>query len=127
MLNYSTASWNSETTFTKNTATSGGAVYIMDDCTVSFNSKTTFDANAASIFQGGALSIIYSNGYFRDKATFVGNTAHFGGAVSVMAEISASYRGSPFVLAGSTYCLREQHLRNGWGGVGHDRGSIVPA
>ena len=103
MTNDSTASWNSETTFMKNTAPSGGAVYIIVNCTVNFNGKTTFDANAASMFQGGALFSLNSNIYFRDKATFVGNTAStFGGAVAIMAEISASYRGSPFVLAGST-------------------------
>ena len=101
--NYSTASWNSETTFTKNTASAGGAVYVNGNCTASFNAKNTFDANAASTSQGGALAIMYSNVYFGDKVIFVGNTAiTFGGAVSVMAEISASYRGSPFVLAGST-------------------------
>ncbi|CAN0466549.1 unnamed protein product, partial [Ascophyllum nodosum] len=97
------SSWNSETTFRKNTATTGGAVYIVNNCTTSFNDKTTFDTNAASEAQGGALSIQYSHVYFRDKAIFAGNTATiFGGAVAVMAEISTSDRGSPFVLAGPT-------------------------
>ena len=56
----STASWNSETTFTKKTAAAGGAVYILDNCIANFNRKTTFEANAASINPGGALSIVYS-------------------------------------------------------------------
>ena len=103
LYNYSTASWNSETTFTRNIATAGGAVYIFDNCIANFNGKTTFDANTANPYEGGALSIIYSNVYLGDKATFLGNTATtLGGAVSVMAEISTSDRGSPFVLARST-------------------------
>ena len=100
---YSTASWNSETSFRKNTASAGGAVFIIDNCAVTFNGKTIFDANAADIGQGGALSTTYSNVYFGDKATFIGNTAmNTGGAVAVLADISTSDRGCLFVLAGST-------------------------
>ena len=103
LWNYSTASWNSETTFTNNTAPAGGAVLIIDNCAVTFNGKTTFDSNAASKTQGGALSAIFSNVYFKDKVTFIGNTAlTTGGAVAVFAKISTSDRGSPFVLAGPT-------------------------
>ena len=99
----STASWNSETTFTTNTAAYGGAVYIDDYCTVNFNGQTTFDANAAHTVQGGALSISNSNVYFREKTSFVRNTAIvFDGAVAFKAEISDSDRGSTFVLAGPT-------------------------
>ena len=126
MLIYdSTASWNSETTFTKNTATAGGAVYIEDNSSVTFNGKTTFDANAASNAQGGALSTSFSKVHFRDKATFVGNTAStVGGAVSVIAEISAPYRGSPFVLAGSTVFENNTCEANG-GGLGLIGGVLV--
>ena len=121
----STASWNSETTFTKNTATSGGAVYIAVNCTVNFNGKTTFDANAASMLQGGALSSEYSNIYFRDKATFVGNTAlSFGGAVAVMAKISVSDSGSQLVLAGPTVFENNTCEENG-GGLGLIGGVLV--
>ena len=125
MVNDSTASWNSETTFTKNTGTSGGAVYIAVNCTVNFNGKTTFDANAANIGQGGALSSSNSNIYFRDKATFVGNTAlSFGGAVAVMAEISASDSGSQLVLAGPTVFENNTCEANG-GGLGLIGGVLV--
>ena len=121
----STSSWSSETTFTKNTAPAGGAVYIITNCTANFNGKTTFDANAAITGQGGALSIIYSNLYFGDKATFVGNTAfNFGGAVSVLAEISTSDRGPTFVLAGHSVFENNICERNG-GALGLIGGVLI--
>ena len=124
MSNDSTASWNSETTFTKNTATSGGAVFIYK-CTVNFNGKTTFHANAASIGQGGAVSIGFSNAYFRDDVIFVGNAAlRFGGAVAVMAAISASDRGSQLVLEGPTVFENNTCEANG-GGLGMIGGVLV--
>ena len=125
LSNDSTASWNSETTFTKNTAPSGGAVSISANCTAIFHGKTTFHANVASIGQGGAVSIKFSNAYFRDDVIFVGNTAsRFGGAVAVMAAISASDRGSQLVLAGPTVFENNTCEANG-GGLGLIGGVLV--
>ena len=70
-----TASWKSESTFTRNTAGGRGAVSTGTSCTILFDGDTTLDGNVANTVQGGALSIESSNVYFRNDTVFVGNTA----------------------------------------------------
>ena len=103
MVEESVASWMSEAVFGENTAGSGGALYILAKCTAYFNGSTIFDGNVATSAQGGALSLSHSNIYWRNKTTFIDNTAvSFGGAVAFKADGWSSDHVSYLVLAGST-------------------------
>ena len=114
----SSASWKSDANFTRNIARTRGALYVDINCIISYSGITTFDGNSASGRQGGALSVSSSDVYWKNKTTFVDNKAElFGGAVSFMAEISSSDRGSSLILAGPTILLNNTCETNG-GAVG---------
>ena len=67
-------------TFTDNTAVSGGAIYCSQKGSIHLNGDTMFKHNTA-IFTGGAIHV-YGSTSTQGIATFIGNTADQGGAIS---------------------------------------------
>ena len=111
---FSTASSKSETTFKRNSGTAGGAVYVDAISIFYFDGDTNFDGNVARRNYGGAVSVLSSSVYWRNKTMFTRNTAvSYGGAISFLAEISASDSSSSLVFAGPTVFAENACKANG--------------
>ena len=68
------------TTFSRNTGETGGALYIQVECFVSFSGHTTFDGNIA-VSGGGAIYAFRSNIVFHESICISHNSARNGGAI----------------------------------------------
>ena len=109
-----TASSKSKTTFTRNSGTAGGAVYVDAKSIVYFDGNTNFDGNVATKDYGGAVSASSSSVYWRNRTVFTRNAAvSYGGAISFFAEISASESSSSLVFAGPTVFTKNTCKANG--------------
>ena len=95
----------SESLFSDNTNTRGGAIYLGQDGGLLVDT-VTFERNAATNSYGGGIAL-YSGVLEIFDSTFTDNTGNQGGAVSIIAEDAAS----TWADSGSTYTGNEDTIR----------------